>query len=131
MHNCHCILITKKDFKINIFPLRKQYIFTLQNRQIYVNMTSSKGLYSRHHKRRFLHISLILKIHPHISQNPGTTAKGKKTNMDNYQGRALLTVETSKIFYCCIESPLYKMNLTHFVTELEKQEITVTNSPHS
>ena len=62
-----------------------------------------KRVRTRHHIRRFLRISLILIIHPNTGQTPGTTAEGKKTNMNNSEGRSLLTVETLKNFYFCIE----------------------------
>ena len=97
---------------------------------MYINMTSSKGVCTRHHICRFLRRYLILKINPNTGQTPGTKAEGEKTNMDKSEGRAIFTVETLKSFYCCIESPWCRMNPSHFVTKLEKEEITVTRSPH-
>ena len=83
---------------------------------MYVSMASSKGVCTRHRISRFLHISVILKIHPNAGQTSGTTAEGKKTHMDKCEGKALLYFET---FYFCIES------------KLENQKITVTHSPCS
>ena len=97
---------------------------------MYVHMTSSKVVRTRHHIGRFIRRSLVMKIHPSTGQTPGTTAEGKKTNMAKSEGRALLTVETLKTSYCCIETPCCRMNPTHSVTKLERQEITVTHSPH-
>ena len=114
----------------NIWLLRTQCIFTWKYGQMYVHMTSSKVVHTPHHIRRFLHRALILKMKLNTGQTSGTTAEGKKTNMDKYEGMGLLTVDTLKTFYCCIESPWCRMNPTHFVTKIEKQEITVTHSPH-
>ena len=50
--------------EINIRTLRTQYIFTWLNRPIYVHMMSSKVVRTHHHIRRFLSISMVLKIHP-------------------------------------------------------------------
>ena len=69
-------------------------------------MTSSKVVRTHHHIRRFLHISMELKIKPNIGQTPGTTGKiERRINMAKSEGRDLLTIETLKIFYCCIEIP--------------------------
>ena len=38
--------------------------------------------------------------------------------MAKSEGRALLTIETMKTFYCCIEKPLCWMNRTNSVTKL-------------
>ena len=48
-----------------------------------------KYVLTRHHIRRFLPRSLILKIHPNTGQTPGNKAEWKKTNKDKYEGRAL------------------------------------------
>ena len=53
---------------------------------MYVNMTSSKGVRTRHHIRRFLHRYLVLKIHPNAGQTPGIGAKGEKKNMAKSAG---------------------------------------------
>ena len=45
------------------------------------NMTSSKGICTCHHIRRFLHKSLAQKIYPHTGQRPDTKAEGRKKNM--------------------------------------------------
>ena len=58
------------------------------NGQMYVNMTSSKGVRTCHHMRRFLRRSLILKVHPNTGQTPGTAAEGEKTNIAKSEGRA-------------------------------------------
>ena len=68
-------------------------------------MMSSKGVHTRHHIRRFLHRPLGLKIHPNTGQIPGTMAEGKKKNLANSERRAILTVDTLKTFYFCIDSP--------------------------
>ena len=104
----------------NICPLRTQYIFTFQNGQMCVHMMSPKVIHTRHHIHRFLRRYLVLKIHLNTGQMPDTTAEGKKKNMAKSEGRALLTVETLNTFYCCIYSPLCRMNPNHFVTKLEK-----------
>ena len=41
-----------------------------------------------------------------------------KKNMAKSEGRALLTIETLKTFYCCIEMPLCGTNATHSVLKL-------------
>ena len=38
--------------------------------------------------------------------------------MANSEGRALLTIDTLKTFYCCIEKPLCGMNPTHSVPKI-------------
>ena len=115
----------------SIFPLRTEYIFTWWNGQIYVNITSSKGVHTRHLIRRFLRRYLVLKIYPKTGQTSGTRDEGKKINISKSEGRALFTVDTLKTFYFRIESPWCIMNPTHFVTKLENQEVTVPRSPHS
>ena len=98
----------------NIWPLRNQYIFTWKYGQMYVHMTSSKVVRTPHHIRRFIRRDLLLKMKLNTGQTPGTTSKGKKTNMNKYEGRALLTVDHLKNLYCCIESPWCRMNPTYF-----------------
>ena len=106
----------------NVWPLMTQYIFTWWNRQMCVNMTSSKVVCTRHHIRMFLRRSLVMKINPNTGQTPGTMAKGNKKDMAKSEGRVLLTVETLKTFYCCIDNRWWRKNRTHFVTNnLEKQ----------
>ena len=84
-----------------------------------VNMTSSEVVRTRHHIRRFLCRSLVLKIKPNTGQTLGTTDKIKRRkNMDKSEGSTLFTIGTLKNFYCCIEKPLCGMNLTHFVLKL-------------
>ena len=58
---------------------------------------------------------------------PETVYQKKKAN---YEGNDLFTVETLKAFYFYIDSPLCRMNQTDVVTKLEKQESSVTHSPH-
>ena len=72
--------------EINIWQLSNQYIFTWKYGQMYVHMTSSKFVRTRHRIRRFPCRSLVLKIHPNPCQTPGTTAEGKKKNMANSEG---------------------------------------------
>ena len=86
---------------------------------MHVSMASSKGVRICNHIHMFLCRSLILKIYPNTGKKSGITAEGEKTNMTKSEGRALLTVETFKTFYFCIES------------KLKKQEITVNHSPCS
>ena len=70
-------------------------------------MTSSNGIRTRHRIRRFIHRLYIpgTEDKNNTGQTPGTTAEGERKNMDKSEGSALLTVETLKTFYCCIESP--------------------------
>ena len=52
--------------------------------------------------RRFLPRSLVLKIKPNTGQTPGTTGNIEiRKNMAKSEGRALLTIDTLKNFYCC------------------------------
>ena len=82
-------------------------------------MMSSEVVRIRHHIHRFLRRSLVLKINPNTGQTLGTTDKiERRRNMAKSEGRNLLTIETLKTFYCCIEKPLCGMNLTHFVLAL-------------
>ena len=65
-----------------------------------VNMTSSEVVRRRHHIRRFLRRSLVLKIKPISGQKLGTTDKReRKKYMAESERRALLTIETLKSFY--------------------------------
>ena len=84
-------------------------------------MTSSKVVRKHHHISRFIRRSLVLEMKPNTVQMPGTTTEGKKTDMAKSEGRAILTVDNLKTFYCSIEIPLCRMNQTHFFTKLEKQ----------
>ena len=61
--------------EINNWPLRTQYVAIWQNGTFDLNMTPSEVVRTRHHIRRFLRISLVLKIKPNIGQTPGTTEK--------------------------------------------------------
>ena len=63
-----------------------QYIFTWWNGQMYIYMTSLKVVHTLHHIHRFLHRSLVIKIHPNPCQTPGTTENGKKNNMAKSEG---------------------------------------------
>ena len=82
-------------------------------------MMSSEVIRTRHHIRMFLRRSLVLKIKPNTAQALGNSDKiERKKNMAKSEGRALLTIETLKTFYCCIEKPLCGMNLTHSVPKL-------------
>ena len=84
-----------------------------------VNMTSSEVVRTRHHIRRFLRRSLVLKIKLNTGQMLGTTEKiERRKNMVTSEGGDLLTIETLKNFYCCIEKPLGGMNTTNSVTKL-------------
>ena len=84
-----------------------------------VNMTSSEVVRTRHHIRRFLRRYLVMKIKPNTGQKLGTTDKiERRKNMAKSERRALLTVETLKTFYCCIEKPLCGTNATHYVPKL-------------
>ena len=84
-----------------------------------VNMTSSEVVRTRHHLRRFLRRSLVLKIKPNTGQTIGTTDKiERRKNMVKSLGRALLNIETLGTFYCCIEMPLCGTNATHSVPKL-------------
>ena len=85
---------------------------------MYVYITSSKVVRTRHHIRRFLHIFLVLKIQMNPCHTPGDIVERKKRNMDKSKGGYLLTVDNLKTFYCCIESPLCRINQNHFVTKL-------------
>ena len=69
-----------------ICPLMNQYIFTYRNGYMYVHMTSSKIVRTRHHICRFLHRSLVLKIHPNPCQMPRTTAKSRKKHIAKSEG---------------------------------------------
>ena len=105
--------------EINNWPRRTKYMDTLQDDTFDVNMTSSKFVRIRHHIRRFLRRYLVLKIKPNTGQTPGTTDKiERRKNISKCEGRDLLTIETLKTYYCCIESPLCGMNPTHSVTKL-------------
>ena len=99
--------------------LRIQYMATWHDGTIDVNMTSLEVMRTRHHIRRFLRRSLVLEIKPNTGQTLGTTDKiERRKNMAKSEGRALLTIETLKTLYCCIEKPLCGMNLTYFVLKL-------------
>ena len=99
--------------------LRIQYMATWHDGTFDVNIRSSDVVCTRHHIRRFLRRSLVLKIKPNTGQTPGTTEKiERRKNMDESEGRALLTIEILKAFYCCIEKPLCRMNATHSVPKL-------------
>ena len=52
---------------------------------MYVNVTSSKGVHTRHRIHRFIRRALVLKINPNTGQTPGTTAEEKKKNMAKYE----------------------------------------------
>ena len=57
-------------------------------------MTSSEVVCTRHHIRRFLRRSLVLKIKPNTGQTLGTTDKiDRRRNMAKSEGRALLTID--------------------------------------
>ena len=95
------------------------YMATWHDGRFDVNMTSLEVVCTRHHIHRFLCRSLLLKIKPITGQTLGTTHKiERRKNMDKSEGRALLTIETLKTFYCCIDKPLCGMNLTHSVPTL-------------
>ena len=84
-----------------------------------VNITSSEIVCRRHHIRRFLRRPLVVKIKPNTGQTLGTTDKREiRRNMIKSESRALLTIDTLKTLYCFIKSPCYRINPTHFVTEL-------------
>ena len=83
------VLFVEVIWERNIWPLRNQYIFTWQNGQMYVHMTSSKVVCTCHHIRKFLHRSLVLKIHLSPCHKTGTTAKGRNKNMASSEGAPL------------------------------------------
>ena len=60
----------------------------------------------------------------------GSTETVYQKKMVNYEVNDMFTVETLKAFYFFIDSPLCRMNPTNVVTKLEKQESSVTHSPH-
>ena len=69
-------------------------------------MTSSKVVCTRHHIRRSLRRSLVLKLELNIGQTPDTTYNiERRKNVAKSKWRALLTIETLKNFYCCIDTP--------------------------
>ena len=85
----------------------------------YVNITSSEIVCRRHHIRRFLRRPLLVKIKPNTGQTLGTTDKREiRRNMIKSEGKDLLTIDTLKTLYCFIKSPWYRINPTHFVTEI-------------
>ena len=51
---------------------------TLLYYQKHENMTSSKFVRTRHHIRRFLQKSLVLRVHPDTGNMPGIMDKGMK-----------------------------------------------------
>ena len=105
----------------NNWPLRDQYMATWHDGTFDVNMTSLEILHRRHHIRKFLRRSLVLKIQPNKVQTLGTTDKREKRKyMVKSEGRDLLTFETLKTLYYFIKSPWFRMNPTHFFTELRK-----------
>ena len=111
-------LTNGKTLVIN-WPLSNQYMDTWQDGTFDLNMTLSEVVRTRHHIRRFLSRSLVLKIKPNTGQTPGTTDKiGRRRNVDSSKGRALLNIYNLKNFYCCKESLWCGMNPTHFVTKL-------------
>ena len=68
-------------------------------------MTSSKVVRTSHHMRRFLRRSMVLKIKPNTGQTSGTAESiERRKNMAKFEGGALLTIDTLKNFYFCIES---------------------------
>ena len=98
--------------------LRIQYMATWCDGTFDVNMTSSEVVRTRHHIRRFLRTSLVLKIKPNTGQTLGNSDKIERRKIWQSEGRALLTIETLKTFYCCIEMPLCGTNATHYVPKL-------------
>ena len=68
---------------------------------------------TRHHMRRFLHRSLVLKMYLKAVQTPDTMAECKKKNMAKFEGGGLLT-ETLKFFSKSADIPWWTMNTTHF-----------------
>ena len=82
-------------------------------------MMSSEVVRTRYHIRRFLRRTLVLEIKPNTGQTLGTTDKiERRKTMAKSERRSLLTIETLKTLYCCIEKPLCGMNITHFVLKL-------------
>ena len=82
-------------------------------------MMSLEVVRTGYHIRRFLRISLVLKINLNTGQIIGTTDYIKRRKyMAKSEGRALLAIETLKNFYYCIEKPLCGMDPTHSVPKL-------------
>ena len=82
-------------------------------------MTSLEVVRTVYHLRRFLRISLVLKINLNTGQIIGTMDYIKRRKyMAKSEGRALLAIETLKTFYCCIEKSLCGMDPTHSVPKL-------------
>ena len=69
-------------------------------------------------------------VYGHPCAITGFQKRFTRKKMANYEGNDLFTVETLKAFYFYIDSPLCRMNQTDVVTKLEKQESSVTHSPH-
>ena len=113
--------ILKKTFgevmrEINNRPLRAQYMATWHDGNFDVNITWSESLCRHHHIRGFIHRPLVVKIKPNTGQTLGTTDKREiRRNMIKSEGRAFLTIETSKTFYCFLESPWCRIKPTHYV----------------
>ena len=76
---------------------------TSQDGTFDVNITSYKVVLTRHHIRRFLHRSIVLKIKPNTGQTSGTTDKiERRKNMAKSEGRALFNIDnlmTRTMFY--------------------------------
>ena len=71
----------------NNWSLTIQYMATSHDGTFYVNMTSSEVVRTRHHMRRFLRKSLVLKIKPNTGQTLGTTDKIERSkNMVKSEG---------------------------------------------
>ena len=68
-------------------------------------MTPSKRVRTRHHIRRFICISIVLKIHLNAGQTPGTGGEVKKKNMDK-SVRLPLTVEIFEYFLLVNRDPM-------------------------
>ena len=59
-------------------PLRNQYMANLKDGDFNVNMMSSEFVRTRHHIRRFLRRSMVLKIKPNTGQTLGTMDKRER-----------------------------------------------------
>ena len=80
---------------------------------------SSEVVRTRYYMPTFHRRSLVLKIKPNTGQTLGTTDNiERRKNMAKSEGRALLTIETLKTFYCCIEKPLCGINPINSIPKL-------------
>ena len=119
------VMINMKTLSV-VTPPSIYHIFTWRNCQTYVNMMSPEGVCTRHNICRFLVYIWYWKYNRTHAIRQAPQTRGRRNNMDKPEG-APLWLQSLFFFSNDEEIPKWRMNMTHFLSNSEKEEIRLTD----